>query len=128
VGKAKNVAAVRNFIERAWNSGDAAVFTEHLAPEFAYPGGPEGFKATVLGFRAAFPDLHVEVHDIFGAGDKVVTRFTMRGTHEGDFMGLAPTGRTVEVGGIAIDEMRNGQRIAGWAQLDLLGLMRQLEG
>ncbi len=82
----------------------------------------------MLGFRAAFPDLHVEVHDIFGAGDKVVTRFTMRGTHEGDFMGLAPTGRTVEVGGIAIDEMRNGQRIAGWAQLDLLGLMRQLEG
>ena len=69
-----NVFAVRDFIERAWNAGDEAVFEEHLAPDFAHPGGREGFKAMVLGFRSAFPDLAMEVRDMFGAGEKVVTR------------------------------------------------------
>jgi predicted ester cyclase len=122
----ENVAAVRDFIERAWNAGDEAVFEEHLAPNFAPPGGREGFKAMVLGFRSAFPDLAMEVHDMFGVGEKVVTRFTMRGTQQGEFLGIAPTGRSVEFGGIAIDVMRDGQRVDGWAQLDRLALLGQL--
>jgi predicted ester cyclase len=120
----ENVAAVRDFVERAWNAGDESVFEEHLSPD--YPGGPEGFKAMVLAFRAAFPDFHLEVHDMFGAGDKVVTRFTMRGTHEGQLFGIAATGRKVEFGGMAIDLMRDGQRVQGWAQLDKLELLTQL--
>jgi predicted ester cyclase len=124
----ENVAAVRDFVARAWNAGDPAAFEEHLAPDFAYPGGREGFKAMVLGFRSAFPDLVLEVEDIFGAGDKVVTRFTVRGTHQRAFMGVAPTGRQIAVGGIAIDVMREGRRTAGWAQLDRLELLTQLGG
>jgi predicted ester cyclase len=126
VATSENVAAVRDFVERAWNAGDAAVFEEHLAPDFAHPGGREGFKAMVFAFRSAFPDFELEVHDMFGAGEKVVTRFTMRGTHDGEFMGIAPTGRRVEFDGIAIDLMRNGWRVEGWAQLDRLGLLTQL--
>jgi predicted ester cyclase len=126
VGVDENVAAVRDFIERGWNAGEAAVFEEHLAPDFGGPGGRERFKGMVLGFRAAFPDLVLEVKDIFGAGDKVVTRFTIRGTHEGEFLGIAGTGREVELDGIAIDLMRDGERIDGWAQLDRLGLLTQL--
>ncbi len=122
----ENIAAVRDFIERAWNAGDEAVFEEHLAADIAHPGGREGFKAMVLGMRAAFPDLTLEVHDIFGAEDKVVTRFTMRGTHRGEFLGIASTDRRVEFDGIAIDVMRNGLRVDGWAQLDRLGLLVQL--
>jgi predicted ester cyclase len=122
-----NVAAVHDFVEQAWNNGDESAFEEHLAPDFQ-PGGRDGFKAVILGFRAAFPDLVLEVHDMFGAGDRVVTRFTIRGTHEGEFMGVAPTGRTVAFDGIAIDVMRDGQRVRGWAQLDRLGLLRQLGG
>jgi len=80
----------------------------------------------VLGMRAAFPDLALEVHDIFGAEDKVVTRFTMRGTHRGAFLGIAPTDRRVQFDGIAIDVMRGGLRIDGWAQLDRLALLVQL--
>ena len=121
-----NVAAVRDFVERAWNSGDETVFEEHLAPDFAHLGGRDAFKAMVLGFRSAFPDFHLEVHDMFGVGEKVVTRFTLSGTHEGEFMGIAPTGRSVEFGGIAIDEKRDGVRVDGWAQLDRLGLLTQL--
>jgi predicted ester cyclase len=82
--------------------------------------------AAVRGFRAAFSNFGLEVNDIFGAGEKVVTRFTIRGIHEGEFMGIAPTGRRVEFDGIAIDVMRDGQRVAGWAQLDRLGLLTQL--
>jgi predicted ester cyclase len=56
----------------------------------------------------------------------VVTILTMHGTHRGPFMGVAPTGRKVSMGGIAVDIMRNGQRVGGGAQLDELGLLRQL--
>ncbi|MGI9096998.1 MAG: ester cyclase [Solirubrobacteraceae bacterium] len=122
----ENVAAVRDFIERAWNAGDEAVFEEHLAADIAHPGGRDGFKAMVLGFRSAFADLAMEVRDIFGVEDKVVTRWTMRGTHEAAFLGIAPTGRPVEFDGIAIDIMRDGQRIDGWAQFDRMGLLIQL--
>jgi predicted ester cyclase len=122
----ENVSAVRDFIERAWNAGEEDVFEEHLSPDFAHPGGREGFKAMVLGFRSAFPNLAMEVHDMFGAGEKVVTRFTVRGTHQGEFLGIAPTGRSVEFDGIAIDVMLDGQRVDGWAQLDRLGLLVQL--
>lgn len=113
-----NVAAVRDFIKRAWNAGDPSVFDEHLAADIAHPGGRDGFRAMVLGFRSAFPDRAMEVHDMFGVDDKVVTRFTMRGTHEGDFLGIASTGRNVAFDGIAIDVMHDGQRVNGWAQLD----------
>ncbi len=122
----ENVAAVRDFIERAWNRGDESVFEEHIAEDFASFGGRDGFKQVIFGFRAAFPDLAMEVHDIFGAGDRVVTRFTIRGTHRAEFMAVEPTGRGVEVDGIAIDVMRDDKRVAGWAQLDMLGLLTQL--
>jgi predicted ester cyclase len=68
----------------------------------------------------------LEVDDIFGTGDRVVTRFRISGTHQGELMGAAPTGRRVEFGGIAVDVMRDGRRTEGWAQLDLLGLLNQL--
>jgi predicted ester cyclase len=122
----ENVAAVRDFIERAWNRGDEAVFEEHIAADIAHPGGREGFKRMVLGFRAAFPDLVMDVHDSFGAGSRVVTRFTIRGTHQGAFMGLNPTGTQVEFDGIAIDVMDGDKRVDGWAQLDRLALLTQL--
>lgn len=126
MAESDNVAAVRDFVERAWNGGEEAVFAEHLAPDFAFPGGPDGFKGMVLGFRSAFTGFELEVEDMFGAGETVVTRFTMRGIHEGEFMGIPPTGRPVEFTGIAIDVMRDGKRVNGWAQLDRLGLLRQL--
>ncbi len=122
----ENVAAVRDFIERAWNNGDESVFEEHIATDIAHPGGREGFKRMVLGFRAAFPDFAMEVHESFGARDRVVTRFTMRGTHEGAFMGVKPTGERVEFDGIAIDVMDGDKRVDGWAQFDRLGLLTQL--
>jgi predicted ester cyclase len=126
MGVAENVAAVRDFIERAWNGGDESVFKEHLSPDFPFPGGPDGFKSMIFAFREAFADFHMEVHDIFGVDDKVVTMLTIHGTHIGHFRGIAPTGRKISMGGIAVDVMRDGQRVGGGAQLDELGLLRQL--
>jgi predicted ester cyclase len=122
----QNAAAVRDFVERAWNNGEEAVFEEHIADEFTAFGGREGFKQLILGYRAAFPDLHMEINDSFGAGDRVVTRFRVTGTHEGELRGIAPTGKRIEVAGIAIDVMRDGKRVDGWAETDQLGLLVQL--
>jgi predicted ester cyclase len=84
-----NVADVRAFIERASNQGDTTAFDEFLSPDFV--GGRERFKGMILGYRRAFPDLRLDVHDIFGAGDKVVSRWTITGTHRRSFLGIAPT-------------------------------------
>ena len=126
MGVAENVAAVSDFIERAWNRGDESVFKEHLSPAFPFPGGPDGFKSMILAFREAFADFNMEVHDIFGVDDKVVTILTIHGTHRGHFRGISPTGRKISMGGIAVDIMRDGQRVGGGAQLDELSLLRQL--
>src|SRR5918997_1598878 len=120
----RNVADVRAFIERAWNQGDETAFEEFISPDFVR--GRDRFKGMILGFRRAFPDLTLEVHHIFGADEKVVSRWTITGTHQGSFLGIAPTGNTVTFDGIAIDLFREGIRIDGWAQFDKLGLLRQL--
>jgi predicted ester cyclase len=126
MGVDANVAAVSDFIERAWNGGDESVFAEHLSPSFPFPGGRDGFKQMIFMYREAFGGFHMEVHDIFGAGDKVVTILTMHGTHTGEFLGVAPTGRQISMSGIAVDMMRDGQRVGGGAELDQLGLLQQL--
>jgi len=59
-------------------------------------------------------------------GDRVASRIRMRGTHSGDFMGMAPTGKTVEVSGMRMDRVENGRIAEHWAVIDLLGLMRQI--
>jgi hypothetical protein len=59
VGVAENVAAVSDFIERAWNRGDESVFKEHLSPDFPFPGGPDGFKSMIFAFREAFADFNM---------------------------------------------------------------------
>jgi hypothetical protein len=80
----------------------------------------------VAEYRAAFPDLRVTVDDLVTDGDKVVRRFTLRGTHAGPFMGIPPTGRAVAAAGIAIDRLAGGKVAESWVSLDALNLLRQL--
>jgi predicted ester cyclase len=74
----------------------------------------------------AFPDLYVEIHDLLESGDKVVTRKTFHGTHNGEFLGLAPTGRFVSWDVIDIVRVREGQMVEHWAVVDIFGLFMQL--
>jgi len=100
-------------------------FFDHTNP----PGmqhGLEGHKAIVRLFRSVFPDLRWDIDDLIAEGDRVVARTTMRGTHRGDFFGIPPTGRSVEMRGVHIMRIADGQIIEHWGSNDDLGLMRQL--
>jgi steroid delta-isomerase-like uncharacterized protein len=114
-------------------SGDLALADELLAPGYRlhFPGMPEpldreGHKALLMMFRTAFPDWVETVEDVIVDGDRVAIRVTGRGTHRGEFQGIAPTGRVVTASGIGIARLE-GERIAeSWAAYDALGMLRQL--
>lgn len=88
--------------------------------------GPEEYKEQITLFRSAFPDLEVTVEDIVAEGDRVVLRNRLTGTHEGEFMGIPPTGRKVESTGLVMGRIREGKAVEEWPQPDTLGLMQQL--
>ncbi len=131
---AENEAAVRRALEEAWNKGNLAVLDEvtaanHVAHDPANPNpgrGPQGEKQLVAMYRAAFPDLQVAIDEMISAEDTVVTRWTARGTHKGDLMGIAPTGKQIAITGITIDRMAGGKAEESWSNWDTLGMMQQL--
>jgi predicted ester cyclase len=88
--------------------------------------GPEGVKQQAEGYRAAFPDLRLTIDDQLAEGDTVATRWTARGTHNGDLFGIAPTGKQATITGITIDRFSGGKIVESWDNWDALGLMQQL--
>lgn len=128
----KNKAIVRRCIEEL-DKGNWAIFDELLARDYVYhmSGRPkpltreesEEFGRSV---RAAFPDGRVTIDDMIAEGDKVVTRYTSSGTHKGDFMGIAATGKKVVVTGIVMSRIAKGKIAEEWEELDTLGFMVQL--
>lgn len=88
--------------------------------------GIEGAKEEAAGYRAAFPDLTLTIDHQVAEGEYVVTRWTARGTHEGDLEGIAPTGVKATTGGISIVRVVDGKIVEDYTQWDALGLMTQL--
>jgi steroid delta-isomerase-like uncharacterized protein len=129
-----NKALARRFYEEGWNQGNLAVFDELLASNHVLhdPGfpelirGPEGFKQYYATYRTAFPGNQLTVEDYLAEGDTVVSRWTGRGTHKGDLMGIAPTGKQVTVTGISIQRIANGKIVEEWSNYDMLGMLQQL--
>ena len=127
-----NATVVRRFYEDFSSRGDLALADALVAPDaiFSEPGrelrGPEPLKARIAQFRAAFPDLAIAIEDLVTAGDRVVARITLRGTHRGPFAGIAPTGKAVAAEGISMFRVEGGRIVAGWASFDQLGMMQQL--
>lgn len=127
-------AVMVRYYEEIWNQGRLEVCDELIAPDYVnhsaplpgLPPGPEGLKSIVAAVRRAFPDLHYTIEDIVLGGDKAALRTTLRGTHRGEFCGVAPTGRKVEVQELQIEHLRDGQIVAHWHLIDDLGLQRQL--
>ena len=125
--------AAQNLIEKGFNQKDIsafeAYFSTNLKDHALPPGIPEGFEGRKMfysAFLAAFPDLHVHIEDTLAEGDKLVTRWSAHGTHEGELLGIPPTGKQVSVGGTAIDRFENGQSVEHWEIFDQVGLMQQL--
>jgi steroid delta-isomerase-like uncharacterized protein len=92
------------------------------------PPGIEGCKALVAGYRSVFPDIHFTIEKQFAAADTVVSHWRCRGTHRGEVMGVAPTGKTAEIEGITILELENGKICSGTTIFDALGMLQQIGG
>ncbi len=129
----ENKAIFRRYVEEVGNEGNLDLADEifdrylaHQADGHAEERGPEDVKRFIGEFHQAFPDFHSEIEDQIAEGDKVVTRWTMRGTHQGEFRGIAPTGKQITVTGIGIFRFSNGKVVESWDNFDQLGMMRQL--
>jgi steroid delta-isomerase-like uncharacterized protein len=129
----KNKTIIQQFIDETLNKGDIEATEKFVAKDVIeqvpFPGqgpGIEGVKTVLGGMRAAFPDLHWTVREQIAEGDKVVSRFVWTGTHRGPFLGVEPTGRSVNVWGIVIDRLQDGKIKDTRILMDALGLMAQL--
>jgi predicted SnoaL-like aldol condensation-catalyzing enzyme len=128
-----NKALVRRFVDEVQSGGNIDLIDEICSSEFVNhsipPGIPpdcEGIKILTAMFRGAFPDSYFTVEDMVAEGDKVVTRKTFHGTHEGEFMGIPPSGRSVSMGLIDIVRISEGRVVEHWSEGDSLGMMQQL--
>ena len=127
-------AVVQRFNElfvECWRTGDVDVLDEVLAPEFVYhsPGAPPdlgGFKQSLLMLRAAFPDMSSTVEELFAEDDKVADRMMWQATHQGELMGIPPTGNSVTGTEMHISRIVEGRIVERWGQGDNLGMMQQL--
>ena len=128
-------ALERRFFEE-WNKGKAAamsVIDETCATKIVWHGstggdirGIEGFKKSMTEFFDAFPDQHFTIDDIFAEGDKVAVRYTITGTHKGNFMGVPPTNKKIKLWAIEVDHIVGGKYVECWLRLDTLSFMQQL--
>ena len=116
------------------NSASEKLAHELVSPEaiFHVPGrpepmvGPAGYLMIVGMMREGFPDIQWTVEELISEGDKVAARFTMRGTHHGQFMGVTPTGKPIIVQALNIYHLENGQIIKEYSSPDMLGLLAQI--
>ena len=127
-----NTALMRRFIDEVWNKGNLDVADEIFHPEASSPSAPglppggEGVKFIARMFRSAFPDYWMEITHLVAEDDRVAARFRQGGTHTGELMGIAPTGRKVEWTEIGILRIADGKVVESWYDVDMLGLMGQL--
>jgi predicted ester cyclase len=132
----ENKEKTRRLLEEAFGQGKVEVIDEVLDPDFVCwdPNSESGeirgadtIKGEIEYFHSAVPDLTYTVEDQVVEGDKVVSRWKARGTHQGEFFGVPGSGRRIEMSGIQIDRFdESGKLIEEWPEYDLLGAMKQM--
>jgi steroid delta-isomerase-like uncharacterized protein len=129
----ENKAMARRFIEEVANRGNFAVIDELIAPDFEVRDavipvstGPEGVKQVFGAVRDAFPDFHETIEDVLADEDRVMVRWSTRGTHRGEFAGIPATGKEVTWRGVFILRVAGGRFVEMWQLHDQLGLLQQL--
>ena len=128
-----NKTVSRRLVDEAFNQGKVDVIEELVAPTFVNHDpatgdskGPQGTRELIEGYRTAFPDITITVEEQIAEGDLVATRWTAKGTHKGELMGIAPTGKESTVTGVTIDKIKDGKIVESWNNWDTLGMMQQL--
>jgi steroid delta-isomerase-like uncharacterized protein len=124
----------KDLVRRSWELPDnLGIIDEVYAPDLVWHDpdrdikGIEEAKEFISTYKAAFPDLRTAVEDVIAEGDLVATRWTVRGTHQGEVEGFGPpTGRQVEMRGITIHRIEGGRIVEEWNSYDNLGVMQQL--
>jgi steroid delta-isomerase-like uncharacterized protein len=128
----QNKTLARRWFEDLFSRGNLDVANEILSAEFVDhlthedERGLEELKHYVGIYRTAFPDIQDTVEDIVAEGDKVVVRWTSGGTHQGEFMGVAPTGRHVRFSGMRLFRIAENKIVESWVNIDERGLQEQL--
>jgi len=118
----ENKALVRREQEELWNgTGNLDAAQELFVPEQA-----EAAKQEAADFRQGFPDVVSTIEDLIAEGDKVMARWRARATHQGEYMGIPPSGKEVEFTGISVYRIEAGKIAESWNVEDELGLMRQI--
>jgi predicted ester cyclase len=127
-----NKALVRRY-RAVHNSNNLDALDEIVAKDIishnSLPGLPPGLEGGKMAHRAfleAFPDVQTTTEDLFAEGDKVVERYTARGTNKGSFMGAPPTGKKFEASSMSIYRIADGKIVEHWGENDSMGLMMQL--
>jgi predicted ester cyclase len=122
----KNKALTRWWWEEVWVKGNVAATDEFIAPNYVdHPGlpgippGPEGMKQALTYYHTAFPTLKATVDDIFAAGDRVALRWSARATHQGEWLGVPPTGQHGTMSGITIYRIAEGKAVEGWNSIEV---------
>ena len=130
----KNKAIIRRFWEEVFNGRKLSLIDELFTNDWVYHGvgglkvyGPEGLKQFLTAYHNAFPDIQVKVENLIAEGDKVVSHVTSRGTHKGELMGIAPTGKQVTVPVICISRFVDDKIGENWEIIDLFGMLQQLD-
>jgi predicted ester cyclase len=136
VSQEENKAIVCRFLEESFGGGKPELVDDLLEPDFVRYDpyieagevrGTQTVKDNIVWFRNAFPDLSCTLEEQVAEGDRVVSRWTLRGTHRGEFFGVGGTGNRVEFTGIQIDRFdQSGKIVEERAEFDLLGALRQI--
>ena len=132
MGIEENKALAARMTEDIWNQGNMAAVDELCAPNFAFnfapPGMPsdrESYKKVITMHRNAFHSLHLTNEIVIAEGEKVAVRGWLRGVHQGEYMGIAPTGKQVTMTYNSIVRIEGGKIAEEWTEVDMVGLMQQ---
>src|SRR5690242_958248 len=131
---AANKALVRRFYREVYVDWNMALVNEVVSPQFTshdWPegaAGPQAFRDYYAAIRSAVPDARYDVDDLIAEGDRVVVQWRLLGTHQGEFQGIAPTGRAIVLKGIAIYRVEDGKLMERWVVSDLYGLLEEIRG
>ena len=127
-----NLALVQRWFNEVFTQGNLSVADEIFAADYVnhdptgWPQGPQGAKAAASAYRAGYSDLAFTIEDQIADGDRVATRWTAHGTHDGELYGVPPTGKKVTVTGISIERVAGGKIAETWVNFDALGMLQQL--